>query len=70
MIIRYSHDFINNQDISNYIIILGYSSFLINLVLNTVLLMRMVQKKETGIKPWLLTTNLLFFIVQLFIFFT
>ena len=68
LIIRYSHDFIRNQTVSNYVITLGYSSFVINFFLTVLLLVTLFRKKDSSIPIWLTITNLLFFIVQIFAF--
>ena len=68
LIIRYSHDFIRNQTVSNYVITLGYSSFVINFFLTVLLFVTLFRKKDSSIPIWLTITNLLFFIVQIFAF--
>jgi hypothetical protein len=69
--IRYTHDFINNQDVNNYIIILGwYASFVINFIVNILSVIMLIQKKDTLVPLWLTTVNLLFFIFQVIYFFS
>lgn len=68
--VRYTHDFINNQDLNNYIIILGwYVSFVLNFLVNIVSLVLLIQKRDTKVPSWLSTVNLLFFIGQSVYFF-
>ncbi len=70
IIIRYTHDFINNQNVTSYIIILGLgASFVINLFVNILSVFTLLQKKETWVPVWLSMINLLFFIAQIFYFF-
>ena len=68
LIIRYSHDFIRNQTVSNYVITLGYSSFVINFFLTVLLFVTLFRKKDSSIPIWLTITNLLLFIVQILAF--
>ncbi len=68
MIIRYSHDFIHNQAVNNYIITLGYVSFPINFLMNVLLLVMMFSKKNIGVPSWLSITNFIFLIAQLIVF--
>ena len=68
MIIRYSHDFIHNQSVNNYIITLGYVAFPLNFILNVLLLVLMFSKKNIGVPSWLSITNFIFLIAQMIVF--
>jgi hypothetical protein len=69
--IRYTHDFIGNENVNNYIIILGwYASFIINFFVNIFSAVTLFRKKKTGVPVWLSVVNLLFFIIQIFYFFS
>lgn len=63
---RVEHVF-NNADVNNYIIILGWivSPFL-NLSVAIIFSISFIQKKQNKVPRWLLVTNNLFLIFQIF----
>ncbi len=70
LIARRVENVFTNQDINNYIIILGWIvSPILNMALNIAALYFFFQKKETELPKWLLLVNLLFFLSQIFYFF-
>ncbi len=68
MVIRYSHDFIHNQSVNNIVILLGFSAFPLNFIVNVLLLGMMFTKKNITVPSWLLITNFIFLIAQMIIF--
>ena len=68
MVIRYSHDFIHNQNVNNIVILLGFSAFPLNFIVNVLLLGMMFTKKNITVPSWLLITNFIFLIAQMIIF--
>lgn len=69
MLMLYFKDFVHNQSINNYIIILGYSGFFLNLFLNFFIVKALYGKKQTFIPAWLVVFNLFVFILQVIYFF-
>lgn len=68
LIIRYTGDFIKNQNINNYIIILAYSAVFINFFVNIMQIIMLLRRKEIPVSSWLAITNFLFLLVQIFFY--
>ncbi len=70
LVFQRTRDLISSADVKSIIIILGWfiSPFL-NLAANLWAGILLVKKQPLGVGSWLLVTNLLFFILQLFIHF-
>lgn len=61
-------NFINNKDINAVILILGWlTSPFLNLIINIWWLILLIRKKQLITPKWLLRTNLVVFIFQIFI---
>ncbi len=69
VIIARTKDFIHNESINNYIIILGFSAPVLNFILTVLIIINMLRKKVNTIPAWLTITNFLFLIAQLMILF-
>jgi hypothetical protein len=65
--VQKTKDFINNPDVNQYIIILGwFVAPFINLVVNGWWMTLRMNKKEIPVPKWLLITNFIFLIIQVF----
>jgi len=68
-VIQRTHDFIHNQDISNYVIILGwFVAPLLNIAVNGGWLFSLITKKKR-LPLWLGLTNFLFLVAQFMLYF-
>lgn len=67
--IQRTGDFIQNNAISGFIIILGWFpvSPLLNLLVGVLYLTRSIRKLPLGAAPWLVIANVLFLVAQVFI---
>jgi len=69
VIIARTKDFIHNESINNYVIILGFSAPILNFILTILIITNVMRKKVNTIPAWLSITNFLFLIAQLMILF-
>ena len=66
LVILFSKNFINNHDVENYIIILGFFvSFILGVFVNTWELVLLFNKKMSLVPVWLRTFNLIMLFIQL-----
>lgn len=70
LLIQRTHDFIGSKDVTGVIITLGwFISPLLNLLVNILYATRALSKKPLGAPVWLVMTNFLFLLLQVFIHF-
>jgi len=69
LIIRYTHNFISNEDLKSSIIILGWAlSFILGFVVHLWELIILYNQSISIVPKWLRITNFLIFIFQLIYF--
>lgn len=70
ILVQRTHDFIGQQDLTNITVILGWiiAPFL-NFILHIVVIVRWLSKKQFHLSPWLLISNFLILLIQLYIYF-
>lgn len=70
VLVQHTHDFIGQKDFTNIIVILGWliSPFL-NLSLHIIVVVKWVTKKQVHLPGWLLISNFLILLAQLYIYF-
>ncbi|NCI46608.1 hypothetical protein [Sediminibacterium soli] len=69
LLIQHTRDFIQNDAISGVIIVLGWFPVapLLNLFVCILYLTRALRKLPLGVRPWLVTVNILFFAAQILV---
>jgi len=70
-IIHFTHNFLASfGNIIGTIVILGFVSLIINLVLQAILTVRRIQKKNIPIRAWIRIFNLAVFVLQVWYYFS
>ena len=70
LLIRYTHNFIHNNSVESYVIILGFFvSFILNITVNLTELILLLSRKQSPVPNWLKIANALIFITQLTYYF-
>lgn len=57
------------QPLESTLVVLGYGAIFINCIFNFLVLILLLLKKEQPVAKWLIWSNFLFFIIQLYYFF-